>query len=375
MTTSGFRIPNLVVAWPWLRAVNPHMDQTSQNSSSWLENFHAYPPATQENFNRCDFGLLAALTYPIASKEHLRTGTDFMNLLFFIDEITEIGDETFSTEVLYIAMDALRNPSKLRPKGEHVVGEITRQFWERSIPHITATSHRRFVCALEAYLKSNVVQARDRSSQHIRRIEEYFSTRRDNIGTKPAFVLLELGLDIPDCVMTHPSIQSAVTSLTDMLIIANDVFSFKVEHSRDDDANNVLKVVMCELRCNLARAIEWADERNQQLRTTFLSSIAEVPSWGGQVDIQVSEYLYGLANWVRANECWSFESQRYFGTHGPTVQKDRWVSLDCGHPQCITGGTTTPRTSYRPYLVGMLGIATYALSQYGLMSRATLLRR
>ena len=62
-----------------------------------------------------------------AWEEHLRTGCDLMNLFFVIDEHTDLSDTKTAREQANIVMNALENPEKLRPAGEWVGGEVTRQ--------------------------------------------------------------------------------------------------------------------------------------------------------------------------------------------------------------------------------------------------------
>ena len=50
-------------------------------------------------------------------------------------------------------------------------------------------------------------------------------------------------------------------------------------------------------------------------------------SFSRQVDEDLIAYIDHLMNWPRANDCWDFESQRYFGEDGVRVQKDREVEL------------------------------------------------
>nr|BBH51501.1 putative sesquiterpene synthase [Clitopilus sp.] len=329
------RIPHTLTAWPWPRTLNPYYQTVKAESSAWLESFKAFDPKAQAGFNSCDFNLLASLAYPLASKEHLRTGCDLMNLFFVIDEYTDIEDEVHAAMVASVTMDALRNPFKPRPRGEIIIGEIARQFWARTVPTITEASHRRFIETFDTYLQSVVVQARDRSKQHIRSIQDYLHMRRDNIGAKPSFAILELSLDLPDYVMSHPSIQTATVTAIDMLIIGNDLCSFRNEHARGDDTHNILTIARHEFGQGLGHAVNWIESYNKSLRRSFLSAIERVPSWGEEIDTQVAEYLYGLANWVRANDCWSFESHRYFGKHGREIQVHRVVDLACGHPECV----------------------------------------
>ena len=71
------------------------------------------------------------------------------------------------------------------------------------------------------YLHSVVQQAADRDSCKIRTIDSYFENRRNNIGARPSFALLEFKLSIPDEVVDHPIIVELSNCSTDMIIIDN----------------------------------------------------------------------------------------------------------------------------------------------------------
>ncbi|KAF8886565.1 hypothetical protein BD779DRAFT_1441584, partial [Infundibulicybe gibba] len=87
-------------------------------------------------------------------------------------------------------------------------------------------------------------------------------------------------------------------------------------------------IVMHEQKCNLDGASAWISHLHGDLVETFLPECERVPIWGlPALDAQVAEYVRGIGNWVRANECWSFEGERYFGTAGPQVQRNRAVRL------------------------------------------------
>ena len=52
---------------------------------------------------------------------------DYYNVLFAIDDLTDEMDVNATSQLGYIFLDALRNPEKERPEGEHVIGEMTRR--------------------------------------------------------------------------------------------------------------------------------------------------------------------------------------------------------------------------------------------------------
>lgn len=64
-------------------------------------------------------------------------------------------------------------------------------------------------------------QAIDRSEHRIRDVESYIGLRRKTSSIMPSFALLELALDIPDDVISHPAIQEMILASTDLIMIGN----------------------------------------------------------------------------------------------------------------------------------------------------------
>jgi len=106
-----------------------------------------------------------------------------------------------------------------------------------------------------------------------------------------------------------------------------DFYSYNIEQARGDSGHNVLTVAMHDLGTDLDGAIKWAGEYCDTLERTFKDAVKHLPSWGSDIDEQVTRYVAGLGNWARANEAWSFETPRYFGKEGRAVQKHRKVIL------------------------------------------------
>jgi len=161
-----------------------------------------------------------------------------MNTTFFIDEQTDISDELGVRKQKNIMMDALRNPHKLRPDGEWIGGEVVRQwvifypifkisaypivrFWEHAITHSSSGCQKRFIATFDEYMESMVQEAIDRSRNHVRDIQSYIDMRRNTIGAKPCFALLEMGMDMPDEVLSHPTIKVMEMSSIDMICLTN----------------------------------------------------------------------------------------------------------------------------------------------------------
>ena len=50
-----------------------------------------------------------------------------MNVIFVVDEYTDIENATVTSGMVDMAIDAIHNPHKIRPEGECILGEIVRQ--------------------------------------------------------------------------------------------------------------------------------------------------------------------------------------------------------------------------------------------------------
>ncbi|PBK94405.1 terpenoid synthase [Armillaria gallica] len=322
-----FRIPDTLTYWPWPRKINPHYEEVKAASETWFRSFKAFEPRAQSAFDRCNFSLLCSLAYPTATKEHLRTACDLMNLFFIFDEYTDNAPPEIVRQYADIVMDAIRDPTKPRPSDEVILGLVAQVFWGRGVKSASNTSQKRFVEAFGHYTDAVVEQAKDRHHCHIRNIDDYFEVRRLTIGVDPSYAMLELGYDLPDEVFYHPTVVALRRMSCDLIIMDNDLVSYNKEQALEEHPHNIVVSVMNELNCDLEDALSWVEDHHRSIRTKFLTLWTEIPSWGPDIDVLASRYLHGTANWVRGDFCWSFESERYFGSNGRAVQEHRIVTL------------------------------------------------
>ncbi|KAJ3824036.1 terpenoid synthase [Lentinula raphanica] len=323
-----FMLPDTLRSWSWKRKLNPNHEKVKAESDAWLESFHAFSPKAQDAFDRCDFSLLASLAYPNASAEHLRTDCDAMNLFFLFDEYTDVCDAREARQLADIVMDALRNPDLPRPQNESVVGEITKQFWQRAKKTSIEHAQKVFIEACDSYTTSVVEQAENREKHRTPDIETFLAIRRNDAGVRPFFALLHLYSELPEGFLSDPLVELVLSLAVDMVAIGNDICSYNVEQARGDNFNMV-SIVMNNMGLNLDEALLWIsdfhDERVELFQETYAVIRKTLPI-SERTEAAVS-FLEGLGNWVRANDCWSFESERYFGQKGAEIQSSRIVEL------------------------------------------------
>ena len=92
-------------------------------------------------------------------------------------------------------------------------------------------------------------------------------------------------------------------------------------------------IMRAENNLSLQDAVSLIHGHISALKERFLAIREEVwpqqqqSSQPGDVSLTLLAYIDGIGNWVRANDAWSFESQRYFGPKGLEIQAARVVQL------------------------------------------------
>lgn len=155
-----------------------------------------------------------------------------------------------------------------------------------------------------------VQQAIDRDHKHVRDIESYLSLRRKTIGTKPSYGLIDLHFNIPDYMVQHPHVEHMSDLATDMISMCNDMYSYNKEQATGEADHNLITVVMRQLGVSLEEAYAWVAAYHDDVMEEFLDLYETLPWFPDEPEStnqELREYVYGLGDWVRANERWSFE--------------------------------------------------------------------
>lgn len=89
--TKFIYLPDVIINWPWKRAINSHYEEVKIESNAWFETFGALTPKSLRAFYKCEccavcpidrdfravtlafLALLAALVCPLASKGNIVT--------------------------------------------------------------------------------------------------------------------------------------------------------------------------------------------------------------------------------------------------------------------------------------------------------------
>ncbi|EJD46835.1 terpenoid synthase [Auricularia subglabra TFB-10046 SS5] len=306
-----YKLPSLLASWPYERRMNIHYKEVKTEADAAFAKLKAYSASAQKHHDASDFG-------------QLRVGCDLHHLFFVFDEYSDQANSEQVRGMASCIMDTLRN--KHGHDGECRLFEAATTFWEGMKKEASERLRRTFIASFQAYTDSVIRQAVDRDGDYTCTIPEYFDNRRYNIGVYPTIALLQLGTDLPVEASDHPQMKELEVCAADMVILANDVYSWNKEQSVGGDECNILTILMRRESLSLEETLLWVENRFTHLKAQFLAAKAALPSFGEE-DQVVAQYVMGVGMWVTANECWSFECGRYFGTRGKEIQEHRVVEL------------------------------------------------
>ncbi|KAM7187058.1 terpene cyclase [Naviculisporaceae sp. PSN 640] len=343
------RLPDTLRNWPWRRTINPHYEECKTESEAWIESFRAFSPRAQKAFNRCNFSLLSSLAWANLDRDGCRIGCDLMHLFFVFDEHSDRSTQEETRQQAISIMDALRNPHKARPEGEFIGGRVAQEYWLNAIKTTSPIFQRRFIESFQRYVDSVVQQSSDRDHHCQRDITSYLALRRYTIGAEPSFVLNAMHMDLPDNVVSHPTLKRLEELATDMIILGNDIVSYDREQSQPGQAeHNIISAIMSSLNLDVQGAMDWVGVYHDGLVEEFLSEFSRLPVFpeeSEQINAYVVEYANALANWVRASDSWGFESERYFGKDAPRIGREKTFVL---RPQQVVSEASAQEVAIAP---------------------------
>jgi hypothetical protein len=127
-----------------------------------------------------------------------------------------------------------------------------RRFWLRATKVASEPAQRRFIRGFTHYVYAMIDEAFDRASGHIRGIADYFQLRRLTVGGYAFLFPVELGLDIPDEVMEHSTLQSLLSLAIDSIMLANVSLSPNAQTSLTYKVRIYTRIILSRQRDTVA---------------------------------------------------------------------------------------------------------------------------
>lgn len=105
-----------------------------------------------------------------------------------------------------------------------------------------------------------------------------------------------------------------------------DVYSWNIEQAQGHTAN-IVTVLMNQKEIPVQEAMDIVGHEVQKRFQLYVSSKAQLPSWGAAIDKDVQAYATVLEDWSIGSIRWSLESKRYFTKSSPYDPKTLEVKI------------------------------------------------
>ncbi|KAL8820953.1 MAG: hypothetical protein Q9191_007410 [Dirinaria sp. TL-2023a] len=134
-----------------------------------------------------------------------------------------------------------------------------------------------------------------------------------------------LNTNVPRHVFEHPSLQECMRVSADLVILVNDILSYKKDLALGVEHN--LISLLQEQGGTVQDAVDKIGEMINHCYKRWYRALADMPIWGEGIDREVLRFVEGCRNLALGNLYWSFKTGRYLGAEGMSVYETRALHL------------------------------------------------
>ena len=101
-----------------------------------------------------------------------------------------------------------------------------------------------------------------------------------------------------------------------------------MEQAREGHScSNIVTVIMKEKGLSLQQTVDFVGAEFKTILDDFAVDKKRMPSFGPQVDGEVTKFIGALETWIVGNIRWSLSTERYFGKDHGEVERTLTVKL------------------------------------------------
>ncbi|OAL01858.1 Presilphiperfolan-8-beta-ol synthase [Phaeosphaeriaceae sp. SRC1lsM3a] len=324
--------------------VNPNYFTAKVKGDRWIARHMGFDKITAVKNAQVDLCYLASIWSCTAAEDRLVMMLDWNNWVFLFDD--EFDEGRLKTD-LYAASEEVKETvaimegcaQRYSPSSNRI-----RYIFQACCDKIRATSstgmQQRWIDQHKRYLEQLLIQVdlEARGASLTCGVEAYFDLRRGTIGVYPAITLAEWAgnIEVPAQVYEYPSLQKCMQVAADLVILVNDVLSYRKDLELGVDFN-LISLLMTKERLSVQEAMDRiGDMLNDCYRQWYLA-LADLPSYGEKIDREVMKFVEVCRAMAHGNLYWSFQTGRFLGNEGHDVRETGFMQL----PQAVqaTQGT------------------------------------
>ncbi len=251
-----FRVPAFYM--PFQVRLNPYLDEVRPQVREWaqsiglLEAQHtdsSHGGWDEEVFQRADFSLFTALTYPDAPAQELRILSCWHTVIWCTDDTflpwyEALGDRAKILQRIERLMAFLPVTSQATPSPQHVLERALADLWSQTRDSATLTWRLRYTDSVRKFLDASLWESdnlfRNREPDLIEQIE----MRREYGAAGCSALLMEHAhrWEAPAEVQSLRPFQALINAFRDTVDLHNDIVSYSKEVREGVAQNNMVHV-------------------------------------------------------------------------------------------------------------------------------------
>ncbi|KAH0581064.1 hypothetical protein J132_02944 [Termitomyces sp. J132] len=324
-----YRIPNLLThVHAYIKPdMNPNYSILQAEYEAWIDQSNFFrTDAQKKTWKEADLALLSCRFFPKSSLEHLRICMDYVMISFILEQLT---DQPATTAEAHKWVDVYKQAFKQTLRATEEPALIIKEFVDRLLyavkdPHFVQNN----IFLADSMLK----EAADRATHAELDLEAYMRTRRGTIGMIQVFYIGRLICisDLSPEVQMHPDIIKLDGLSRDLVLLGNDLYSYKREYLECGAYHNyitiALRVPIAGLHTNDRQgAIDYTCQKFCETLADFEHTKKALSSFGENEDAKVAKYVAVLMDIIIGNIQWSILCGRYGHTgNSKTIEAQNW---------------------------------------------------
>ncbi|KAI8306178.1 Presilphiperfolan-8-beta-ol synthase [Colletotrichum sp. SAR11_240] len=278
--------------------VNPNYFEVKAIGDEWIASVMKYNEVEAAKNSKVDLCFLASIWSPIASEDRLKIMLDWHHWVFLFDDQFDEGHlkedptaaaEEISQNIAIMGGDAPRYTVDSNP-----IRYVFQRCWDAISEVSSPEMQNRWIDQHKRYFAQLLVQVDQQVSgqNFIRDVDEYMNMRRGTIGVYPAINLTEYGsnINLPQHVYEHPSLQECMTVSADLVILVNDVLSYRKDLALGVD-HNLISLLMEKDGLSIQQAMDEIGNMVNQCYRRWYLALAELPSYGEKIDREAMRFV------------------------------------------------------------------------------------
>lgn len=304
---------------------HPHVEDIKAKSNAWVRSrlgFALSDRAAMDAFCACEYALWTSLLFPTLVTDRTVDVADWTQYFFLFDNVCSgaghLARRTDGARELFSAIKAVME-GRAVPIDTSYAAPFE-EIWSRITSQMSPRQRERFAASVICFIDGCFSEVRSRAAGRVFDYDTYMATRRNSVGGKMYFVLVEYGLlidladDLPGPLPGTGALGELIGTTLDYLILTNDLFSFRAECAKNDYVNAVSAFIVQDglsLQGAIDKVCEVADDHERK----FLAQRAAIldSHLGHRADVQA--YVEVLGWMMSGNLHWSYLTPRYHGAN------------------------------------------------------------